>query len=62
MPKAFTTNEVVSMDLAERRQQGKYIFYIMDEFSGWMVGKVIKDKKPETIIRNLNSNKRIFLR
>ena len=54
MPKAYTNNEVVSMDLAERRQHGKYILYVMDELSGWMVGKVIGDKKPETIIRNVN--------
>ena len=51
MPKAETTNEVVSMDLKERRQEGKHILYIMDEFSSWMAAKVIKDKKPETIMK-----------
>lgn len=40
MPKANTTNEVVSLDLKERRDCKKEILYMCDEFSGYMVGKL----------------------
>ena len=54
MPKATTNNEVVSLDLKERRDFGKQILYCIDEFSGYVVAEVIKDKKPETIIEAFN--------
>ena len=50
MPKAHTTN----VDLKEKRYLKKYILYICDEFSGYMMGEVIKDKHPETVIKALN--------
>ena len=52
MPKASTTNEVVSMDLKEKRQQGKHIWYAVCEFSGYMMGQVIPNKEPETIMNS----------
>ena len=51
MPKANTTNEVVSLDLKERRDYKKEILYICDEFSGYMVAEVINNKHPETVIK-----------
>ena len=51
MPKATTTNEVVSLDLKEKREFKKHILYCLDEFSGYMVGEVINNKKPATIIQ-----------
>ena len=51
LPKASTTNEVVSVDLKERRDLKKYILYMCDEFSGYMAAVVINNKLPETIIR-----------
>ena len=54
LPKANTTNEVVSVDLKERRDLGKYILYICDEFSGYMMAEVVNDKLPETIMKAFN--------
>ena len=54
MPKANTTNEVVSLDLKERRDYKKEILYMCDEFSGYMVGEVINNKHPETVIKAFN--------
>ena len=54
MPKANTVNEVVSMDLKERRDFKKQILYICDEFSGYMVAEVINNKLPETVIKAFN--------
>ena len=54
LPKAHTTNEVISVDLKEKRDLKKYILYICDEFSGYMMAEVIKDKHPETVIKALN--------
>ena len=51
MPKAFTINEVVSVDLKERRDLGKQILYMCDEFSGYMVAEVLNNKQPETVIK-----------
>jgi len=51
MPKAYTTNEVVSLDLKERGDMRKEILYICDEFSGFIVAEVINNKEPETIIK-----------
>ena len=54
MPKANTTNEVVSVDLKEKRDFKKQILYICDEFSGYMVAEVIANKLPETVIKAFN--------
>ena len=51
MPKAYSVNEVVSVDLKERRDLRKYILYMCDEFSGFMMAEVVKDKNPDTIIK-----------
>ena len=51
MPKAFTINEVVSVDLKERRDLKKQILYMCDEFSGYMVAEVLNNKLPETVIK-----------
>ena len=48
--KATTNNEVISVDLKEKREYGKYILYICDEFSGYVAGVVIPNKLPDTII------------
>ena len=55
MAKANTANEVVSLDLSEFRDKNKYILYMCDEFSAYMKAKVIKDKKPSTIIKAFNN-------
>ena len=54
MPKANTINEVVSVDLKERRDLKKEILYMCDEFSGYMVAEVINNKLPETVIKAFN--------
>ena len=54
LPKAYTTNEVVSLDLKEMRDYKKQILYMCDEFSGFMAAEVIKNKEPETIIKALS--------
>ena len=51
MPEALTINEVVSLDLKERRDKKKQILYMCDEFSGYMVAEVINNKLPETVIK-----------
>ena len=51
LPKAVSTNEVVSLDLKERRDVSKYILYACDEFSGYLSAEVINNKNPETIIK-----------
>ena len=55
LAKANTTNEVVSVDLKEFRDLKKYVLYMCDEFSGFMVAQVISDKNPETIIKALDT-------
>ena len=54
MPKAYSTNEVVSMDLKERRDYKKEILYICDEFSGFLVAEVLPNKDPENVIKAFN--------
>ena len=54
MPKANTINEVVSVDLKERRDLKKEMLYMCDEFSGYMVAEVINSKLPETVIKAFN--------
>ena len=54
MAKASTSNEVVSLDLKEFNKENKYILYMVDEFSNYVKGEVINNKKPETIIKAFN--------
>ena len=51
MPKALSINEVVSVDLKERRDMKKQILYMCDEFSGYMVAEVLNNKLPETVVK-----------
>ena len=44
-----------TLDLSEFRDENKYILYMCDEFSAYMKVKVIKDKKPSTIIKAFNN-------
>ena len=54
MPKANSTNEVVSVDLKERRDFKKEILYMCDEFSGFLVAEVIDNKLPESVMKAFN--------
>ena len=54
MSKATTSNKVVSLDLKEFKKENKHVLYMVDEFSGYMKGEVINNKKPETIIKAFN--------
>ena len=56
MSKATTSNEVISLDLKEFNKENKYVLYMVDEFSGYMKGKVINDKKPDTVIKAFNKS------
>ena len=48
LPKASSFNEVVTLDLKEFGN--KYILWIIDKFSRFMVGKLINNKRADTII------------
>ena len=55
LPKAMDFNDVISVDLKElqpeyRKDGYKYILYIVDEFSKYMKGVLIKDKEAETCL------------
>ena len=54
MSKATTSNKVVSLDLKEFKKENKHVLYMVYEFSGYMKGEVINNKKPETIIKAFN--------
>ena len=49
MPKATSTNEVISINLKEKRSHGKHILYICDEFCGYISAQVVNNKNPESI-------------
>ena len=49
MSKANTANELVSLDLKEKRSHNCHILYCVDEFSGDIKAAVVKNKEPETI-------------
>ena len=58
MPKAKDVNEVVNIDLKILKKSGKKdigILYLHDEFSKLIKGKVINDKKKNTIINGIES-------
>ena len=55
LPKAMDFNDIISVDLKElqpeyRKNDFKYIVYIIDEFSKFMKGILIKDKEAETVV------------
>ena len=49
--KATTANQVVSLDLKEVRKEKKHILYCVDEFPGYIIAEVVKNKEPETIFK-----------
>ena len=49
LPKASSFNEVVTLDLKEFGN--KYVLWMIDSFSRFMVGKLISNKKADTIIQ-----------
>ena len=49
LPKATSFNEVVTLDLKEFGT--KYVLWIIDSFSRFMVGKLIANKKADTVIQ-----------
>ena len=49
LPKATSFNEVVTLDLKEYGP--KYVLWIIDSFSRFMVGKLINNKKADTIMQ-----------
>ena len=51
MPKAGDTNEVVSLDLKEMRDENKYILYLIDEFSRFTRAEVLPNKDPVTVLK-----------
>ena len=50
LSKASSTNEVISLDLKEKRELGKHILYICDEFCGYIAAKVVPNKSPEKVM------------
>ena len=56
LPKASDVNEVVSIDLKEMREEGVYILYMVDEFTKFTRGEVIKNKTPSAVIEALERN------
>ena len=54
MSKANTSNEVVSLDLKEKRQYNCHILHCVDEISGYVKASVIKNQEPETILKTLS--------
>ena len=53
LPKSSSFNEVVTLDLKE--VGSKYILWIIDSFTKFIEGKLINNKKAETIIDALNT-------
>ena len=56
LPKAMDFNDIISVVLKElqpeyRKDGYKYILYIVDEFSKYMKGILIKDKETEIVVR-----------
>ena len=53
MPKAGDTNEVVSLDLKEMRDDDKYILYLVDEFSRFTRAEVVPSKEAPVVLKAL---------
>ena len=51
MPKAKSFNEIVTLDLKEFRT--KYILWMIDSFTRFIQGKLLNNKKADTIIQAL---------
>ena len=49
LPKASSFNEVVTLDLKEFGS--KYVLWMIDSFSRFIVGKLLSNKKADTIIQ-----------
>ena len=54
LPKASSFNEVVTLDLKEFGN--KYVLWMIDSFSRFMVGKLISNKKADTIIQAIKDS------
>ena len=56
-PRARSCNEVVSIDLKKvgaitgNSKDNRQIVYIMDEFSRFIVGSIVKSKEPKDVIK-----------
>ena len=51
LPRSLNFGEVLTLDVKDfKRDFDYYILYMHEAFSGLTLGKIIKDKKPETII------------
>ena len=44
------------MDLKQLPKHDKYILYVLYEFSGYIKGKVIKNKEATTVLKNFEKN------
>ena len=54
LPKATSFNEVVTLDLKEFGT--KYVLWMIDSFSRFMVGKLLSNKKADTVIQAIMDN------
>ena len=54
LPKASSFNETVTLDLKEFGN--KYVLWMIDSFSRFMVGKLITNKRADTIIQAVMDN------
>ena len=53
LSKANTSNEVVSLDLKEKREYKCHILYCVDKFIGYIKATIVKNKEPEIILKVL---------
>ena len=60
LPKASSFNEVVTLDLKEFGS--KYVLWMIDSFSRFIVGKLLSNKKVDTIIQAIMDSWRMSLR
>ena len=56
LPKASDSNQVVSIDLKEMREEGVYILYMVDECTKFTRGEVIPNKTPMAVIEAIERN------
>merc|ERR1711873_392873 len=54
LPKSTSFNEVVTLDLKDF--SNKYVLWMIDSFSRFMVGKLLNNKKADTIIQAIMDN------